>query len=300
MFRAEQVTKTFPRGITANDGISLTIAPGEVLALLGPTGAGKTTFVRQIVGLLRPTSGRMRLGEADLIADPAAARELCSYLPQGQVPVGSFRVREAIELIGRIRGASRADSRRRTEHLIEAMDLGRRRDSLVIKLPPGLKRLVGLAIAAVKPGALVILDEPAEGVEAREKHLICTQIRELAGLGSAVLLTASDGVDVKTTADRVAVIDQGRLVAEDTVPGLMGGVEGKLSVRLALVPGATAPDPPQWSSPVTPTTFLVDEKHAPDAISWARAAIDSGGVDGYRLGEATLDDACARLFSPSS
>ena len=96
-------------GVRANDGISLHVAPGEVYGLLGPNGAGKTTLVKQVIGLLKPTSGQIWLGGHDLVADPAAARQLCSYLPQAQVPIDSFRAREAIVLV---RPRAGRDSRR--------------------------------------------------------------------------------------------------------------------------------------------------------------------------------------------
>jgi len=101
-FRTEGVTKVYPNGVRANDEISLHVEPGEVYGLLGPNGAGKTTLVKQVIGLLRPTSGRITFGPHDLVADPAAARQLCSYLPQAQLPIDSFRAREAIVLCGRI------------------------------------------------------------------------------------------------------------------------------------------------------------------------------------------------------
>jgi ABC-2 type transport system ATP-binding protein len=101
--------------VRANDGITLRVEPGEVYGLLGPNGAGKSTLVRQVIGLLKPTEGRISLGPYDLVADPDAARQMCSYLPQAQMPIDSFRVREAIELTGRIRGGTPAVVRRRTD-----------------------------------------------------------------------------------------------------------------------------------------------------------------------------------------
>ena len=78
--------------------------PGEVYGLLGPNGAGKTTFVKQVIGLLKPTSGSIRVGPYDLVEDPDVARQLCSYLPQAQMPIQSFKMHEAVHITGLIRG----------------------------------------------------------------------------------------------------------------------------------------------------------------------------------------------------
>src|SRR5215470_17699049 len=123
-FRAEGVTKVYDGTVRANDAITLSVDSGEVYGLLGPNGAGKSTLVKQVIGLLKPTAGQIRLGPFDLVADPHAARQLCSYLPQAPMPIDSFKVREAIELTGRIRGGDRATVRRRAGDLIEALDIG--------------------------------------------------------------------------------------------------------------------------------------------------------------------------------
>jgi ABC-2 type transport system ATP-binding protein len=108
-FRAEEVTKAFGE-TRANDAISLEVRPGEVYGLLGPNGAGKTTLVKQIIGLLKPTSGRLTLGPYDLVEDPDTARQLCSYLPQAQMPINSFKAEHVVRLTGMIRGGDSAPS----------------------------------------------------------------------------------------------------------------------------------------------------------------------------------------------
>ena len=112
------VTKRYRKGPLANDDLTLTVEAGEVFGLLGPNGAGKTTLVGQILGLLRPSAGTITVDGVDVLRDPAAARQACSYQPQASVPVEGLSPREAIEVAGRIRGGHRSDvARRATESL---------------------------------------------------------------------------------------------------------------------------------------------------------------------------------------
>jgi len=127
LLQIEELTKVYRTGTRANDGISLAIAEGEVFGLLGHNGAGKTTLVNQVVGLLRPTSGSIRIDGRDMVADPGRARRLCSFQAQAQVPIDGLTPRQAIDLLGQLRGASRAEVQHRRERLIDVQenDLGR-------------------------------------------------------------------------------------------------------------------------------------------------------------------------------
>src|SRR5687767_6249369 len=120
----DHLTKQYRKGPKANDDVSLCIAAGEVFGLLGPNGAGKTTLVSQILGLVAPTSGAIRLDGVDVVARPALAREFCSYQPQSSVPIDGLTAFEAIEIVGRIRGGTRQGVRERAAELISALDLG--------------------------------------------------------------------------------------------------------------------------------------------------------------------------------
>ncbi len=152
-FHAEAVTKSYDNGKTlANDGITITVEPGEVYGLLGPNGAGKSTLVKQVIGLLKPTSGSITLGPVDLVADPDAARQLCSYLPQAPVPIDSFKLKEAVHLGGLIRGGPNTEVRQRGEELIEKLQLAEWRDTVGSKLSGGVRRLVGFLMVTVWPG----------------------------------------------------------------------------------------------------------------------------------------------------
>ena len=298
-FRAVDVTKVYRNGVRANDAISLHVEPGEVYGLLGPNGAGKTTLVKQIIGLLKPTSGQIMLGRHDLVADPAAARQLCSYLPQAQVPIDSFRAREAIVLCGRVRGGDPAAVARRADELIEALDLGEWRNKRGISLSGGVKRLVGFAMVTVCPGRVVILDEPTNDVDPLRRRLLWQQIRELGNLGVAVFLVTHNVLEAEKAVDRLAVIDNGRLLAEGTPASMKAGDRGQLRLQLMLAPGSNDPELPVFVRRSTRAGHnliaVVDEVDASCAIGWAQELVAAGVAEEYALSATSLEDAYLRL-----
>jgi ABC-2 type transport system ATP-binding protein len=298
-FRAVDVTKVYPNGVRANDGICLHVEPGEVYGLLGPNGAGKTTLVKQAIGLLKPTSGRITLGRYDLVADPAAARQLCSYLPQAQVPIDSFGAREAIVLCGRVRGGDPVAVVRRADELIEALDLGEWRNRRGIGLSGGVKRLVGFAMVTVCPGRVVILDEPTNDVDPLRRRLLWQQIRELGSLGVAVFLVTHNVLEAEKAVDRLAVIDNGRLLAEGTPSSMKADDRGHLRLQLMLAPGRGDPDLPAFvrrSARVGHNLMaVIDDVQAPHAIGWAQELVGAGVAEEYALSATSLEDAYIQL-----
>ena len=195
LLEIENLTKVYRTGVRANDGIDLSIESGEVFGLLGHNGAGKTTLVNQVVGLLKPTSGSIRIDGSDLVADPGLARRLCSFQAQSQVPIDGLTPRQAIDLLGQLRGASEADVRHRRARLVDGLELGEWLDVDAARLSGGVKRLVAFAMAAVTPGRLVMLDEPTNDVDPVRRRLLWQQVRELADHGSAVLLVTHNVVE---------------------------------------------------------------------------------------------------------
>jgi ABC-2 type transport system ATP-binding protein len=302
-FRVDSLTKSFG-ALAANDSITLSIEPGEVYGLLGPNGAGKSTLVKQTIGLLKPTSGRITLGSFDLVADPDAARQLCSYLPQAQMPIDSFRVAEAIELAGRIRGGSTKEVRQRTATLIDALELGEWRSALGQTLSGGVKRLVGFCMAIVRPGRLVILDEPTNDVDPLRRRLLWQEIRALGAHGCAVLLVTHNVLEAEKSVDRLAVIHQGRLVAEGTPSSMKAADRSQLRLQLMLAPGTPTPALPPWAGPAVRVghnlVTTIAESDASAGIAWAAELTRAGVAEEYALGAMTLEDAYIRLTSHMS
>jgi len=303
-FRAEDVTKIYKGNVLANDSVSMEVHPGEVYGLLGPNGAGKTTFVKQVIGLLKPTSGSINLGPYDLVEDPDVARQLCSYLPQAQMPIESFKMHEAVHITGLIRGGPSEEVRARGDALIEALDLTEWRDTLGSKLSGGVRRLVGYIMTTVWPGKVVILDEPTNDVDPRRRRLLWEQIRVLGSEGSAVFLVTHNVLEAEKAVDRLAIINDGRLIAQGTPSSLKADDRGRLRLQLMLVPGNGVPELPHLvhhhARVGNNLMMVIDETDAAAGIAWAQEVMAAGVAEEYALGATTLEDVYIRLTGHTS
>ncbi len=299
-FRATDIVKSYDGGDTfANDHLTIHVEPGEVYGLLGPNGAGKTTLVKQVIGLLKPDSGSMILGPHDLVADPDAARQLCSYLPQAQMPINSFKAHEAIKVTGMIRGGSAEAVAARRDDLIEALDIGEWRDTLGAKLSGGVKRLVGFAMVTVWPGRVVILDEPTNDVDPLRRRLLWEQVRQLGDAGVAVFLVTHNVLEAEKSVDRLAIIDEGKILAEGTPSSLKLADRGRLRLQVMLVPRTETPALPPFIADHTRIRnnliAVVPETEAAAGIGWAQRLMAEGVAEEYALGATTLEDIYIRL-----
>jgi ABC-2 type transport system ATP-binding protein len=294
-----KLTKVYRTGTRANDRIDLQVAEGEVFGLLGHNGAGKTTLVNQVVGLLRPTAGSIRIDGRDMIANPGLARQLCSFQAQAQVPIDGLTPRQAIDLLGQLRGAPRTDVRIRRDRLVEALDLGEWLDTDAARLSGGVKRLVAFAMAAVAPGRLVMLDEPTNDVDPVRRRMLWRQVRQLADHGSAVLLVTHNVIEAERSVDRLAILDQGRVIAEGTPAELKARLGAALRLELVLdADAATVPESPFGSPGVRVGNRLmvgVPATAAAEAVAWAESLRVARAVDEFTLGPANLEDVYVAL-----
>jgi ABC-2 type transport system ATP-binding protein len=298
-FRASEVTKSYDGVTKANDGLTIEVRPGEVYGMLGPNGAGKSTLVRQVIGLLKPDSGTITLGPHDLVADPDAARQLCSYLPQAQMPIDSFKTHEAIKISGLIRGGRSADVARRRDELIDVLQIDEWRDTLGARLSGGVKRLVGFAMVTVWPGRVIILDEPTNDVDPLRRRLLWGQIRRLGSEGAAVFLVTHNVMEAEKSVDRLAIINDGKLIAEGTPSSLKAADRGRLRLQLMLAPENSTPELPSFvQTHVRVGNNLVGviaENDAAAGIGWAQEQVTTGVAEEYALGAATLEDVYVRM-----
>jgi ABC-2 type transport system ATP-binding protein len=215
----DELTKSFGE-VRVLAGLDLAVEEGSVFALLGPNGAGKTTTVRILSTLLKADSGAVRVAGFDVARDPDEVRRALSLTGQYAAVDEVLTARENLSLMARLRHLPRAERRRRTGELIERFGLAEAADRRVGSFSGGMKRRLDLAMSLVSQPKVVVLDEPSTGLDPRSRRDVWDAVSELARGGATVLLTTQYLEEADVLADRIAVIDHGRVVAEGSADEL--------------------------------------------------------------------------------
>jgi ABC-2 type transport system ATP-binding protein len=295
---ALQVTdlcKSYSKKRLVNDHISITLDRGEIFGLLGPNGAGKTTLVNQIIGLARPDSGCITIDGVNIVADPGYARQACSFQAQTQVPISGLTAKQAIELVGRVRGAGKNEVRARARDLLAQLDMEEWSGKLADTFSGGMRRLVAFCMAAVVPGRVVILDEPTNDIDPQRRRLLWEEVRALVDMGSAVLLVTHNVLEAERAVDRLAIINQGKVVGTGTPASLKGDSREQMRLEVVLEPTAEVPRFPVFlDQPVVTGRRRVigrlRESDVAPAVHWARGLREQRVVEEYAVGPITLED----------
>jgi len=279
----------------AVDGVDLSVAQGSVYGVLGPNGAGKTTTIRMLATLLAPDAGRAAVLGHDIVSDADAVRSLVSLTGQLASVDEELTGRENLVLMARLLGYGRAGAKARAGELLEAFGLADAAGRQVKNYSGGMRRRLDIAASIVVTPRLMFLDEPTTGLDPRSRNQVWDIVRALIGEGTTVLLCTQYLEEADQLADRIAVIDHGRVIAEGTPAQLKASVgRGALHVRLLdpdqrpraaelLGDGVhLLPDPAALSLPGA------GAKQASGAI----AALVADGVDvaGFQLGQPSLDE----------
>src|SRR6266516_2821197 len=212
---AEGVVKRFG-GTVALGGVSLGIEEGTVFGLLGPNGAGKTTLVRVFTTLLRPDAGRVHVFGLDVIREPGAVRELIGLTGQSAAVDELLTGQENLEMFGRLFHLPTAEARERARGLLDRFELADAADRPARTYSGGMRRRLDLASSLISRPRMLFLDEPTTGLDPRSRNEIWRTVRGLVHEGTTVLLTTQYLEEADQLADRIAVIDHGRVIAEGT------------------------------------------------------------------------------------
>ncbi|WP_169944687.1 ATP-binding cassette domain-containing protein [Microbispora sp. H11081] len=218
----------------ALDGFGLRVADGTVCAVLGPNGAGKTTAVRVLSTLTRPDSGRALVAGFDVVRRPAEVRRRIGLAGQEAAVDEILTGRENLEMWGRLHHLGSAAARRRAAELLERFGLAEAADRRVRHYSGGMRRRLDLAASFIRAPRVLFLDEPTTGLDPRGRTEVWRTVRALADAGSTVLMTTQYLFEADQLAGRIAVIDGGAVVADDTperLKSLIGGDHLDLVVR---------------------------------------------------------------------
>lgn len=240
MLTLTHLRKTFGR-IVAVDDLSLSIERGSIFGFLGPNGAGKSTTINMAIGLVKPDSGTV---DFDGNGSPmnAEVRSGLGVAPQSIALYDDLTAMENLVLFARLYGMSRADARRRAVHVLELTGLADRRGDRAGGYSGGMKRRLNLAAALLHDPKLLLLDEPTAGVDPQSRNSILDLVRTLRDQGRTIVYTTHYMEEAARLCDRVAIIDHGKLLALDSVDGLIAqhGGRSTVSVTYGAVDGGDA------------------------------------------------------------
>ena len=216
------------------DGIDLEVAQGTIFALLGPNGAGKTTMVHILSTLIRADSGEVRIDGHDPAQDPDAVRASIGVTGQFSAVDNLLTGEENLILMADLHHLGKSDGRRRAADLLEQFDLVEAAKKPAVTYSGGMRRRLDLAMGLVGSPGIVFLDEPTTGLDPRGRHVMWQIIRDLVASGVTILLTTQYLDEADKLADRIAVLDQGKIVAEGTADELKRLVPGgHISLRFS-------------------------------------------------------------------
>jgi ABC-2 type transport system ATP-binding protein len=295
-----ELVKRYPRAsFNAVDNISFTVRRGEIFGLLGPNGAGKTTTIGVLTAFVRPTSGAVRIMGIDITHDPISAKQRIAVVPQQSNLDRSLRVREILTFHAAYHGVPRKERKARANALLAELGLADRAKDLVSRYSGGMAQRLMIARALMHSPDVLFLDEPTNNLDPQSRLFVWDRIRSLNEQGLTILLTTHDMEEADKLCERIAIMDHGRILVNDTPAELKKLIPGgnALEVRVyapelvAVAAGGGAAD---QATSVTgrllealralPGVTKVDELHAeaaapagPGGGGWAGMGSGSGG-----------------------
>ena len=283
--------------VVALDGLDLSVPAGTVFGLLGPNGAGKTTLVRILATLLAPSSGRAAVLGYDVVREPLAVRRRIGLAGQFAAVDEELTGRENVEMIARLYRLSPAETRRRAADVLERFELVEAADRRVSTYSGGMRRRLDLGAGLIGRPPVVLLDEPTTGLDPRSRQELWRIVDELRRDGTTVLLTTQYLEEADRLAQRIAVVDRGRIAAHGTAAELKAAV-GTTVLSVRLVDRAAAPD----ASAALAGLSAAEQPHVDAADGEIRLAVEDPGASAEavrRLDARQLEIASVELYQPT-
>jgi ABC-2 type transport system ATP-binding protein len=274
----------------ANKGITLQIRQGEIFGLLGDNGAGKTTLVRQMVNLLRSTSGSITLLGEPVARNPLHVSTTVGYMPQETHSLNTLTVGEALYFTAHLRGLGRAQARRERDIRLNLWQIGSLRDRDNSRLSGGQRRLLRLTVAMAGSPPVLILDEPTNDLDPLHRRLVWDVLRQVnRERSTTIIFITHDAIEAEKVIERVGIMRDGELVAVGRPSDLKRAIDRKLRLELFVTPDMTLDLPSELPRrEIQPGRWLI-------LLEWNEATavlntLDMRRIDDFRLYSATLED----------
>jgi ABC-2 type transport system ATP-binding protein len=213
--------------LLAVDGVDLRVAPGQFFGFLGPNGAGKSTTIKMLTGLLAPTAGRIEILGLDLQKHPVEVKRQIGVVPEGMALFGRLTGSEFLNFAGRMYGLDRETAAKRSAELLDFMQLADQPKKLVTDYSHGMQKKLAMAAAVIHGPKVLFLDEPFEGVDAIAAGTLKAMLQGMIARGATIFLTSHVLEIVERLCSHVAIIHQGKLVAQGSLEELRAGVEAQ-------------------------------------------------------------------------
>ena len=227
------LTKKFGE-FTALDNLTLSLRRGQILGFIGPNGAGKTTTIKILVGAMRPTSGAATIAGADCVRDARRIKRLVGFMPDSFGAYDNMRVREYLDFFGAAFGIARGTRAKRIDEVLETTGSGWMQDRYVEALSHGMKQRIGVARTLLHDPEILILDEPANGLDPQARIEMRDLLLKLAGTGKTLIVTSHILPELSRICDVVAIITQGKLRAFGTLDQIMRDLRQKRTFEVQL------------------------------------------------------------------
>jgi ABC-2 type transport system ATP-binding protein len=212
---AEHLGKRFGAVLALND-VSLAVSEGKIFGFLGPNGAGKTTMIRVLTGVLTPDAGTVHINGIDIHRHPLDAKMQMGVIPESSTVYGDLSTEQNLHLSGKMYGMPRALRDARINEILSRLGLDERRRNPVRTLSKGMKQRVSIACAIIHRPRILFLDEPTSGLDVQSRRLVIETIRHMNEQGSTIFLTTHNIEEANTLCQTVCVINQGKIVAQDS------------------------------------------------------------------------------------
>jgi len=242
VFQVQGLVKSYG-ALRAVDGVSFTVAMGELYGLLGPNGAGKTTILSMLSGLLAPDEGRILVDGTDLASEPLKVKAALGVVPQEPALYESLSARENLRFWGGLYGLSGGRLSQAVERVLDQVGLSDRAEAPIKTFSGGMKRRINLALGLVHGPRAVLMDEPTVGIDPQARLNILEAVKQVAAAGTTVIYTTHYLEEAEELCDRIAIMDHGKFLAEGTLDELKSRVGGRdiVTIRGSFDPAAVLP-----------------------------------------------------------